>query len=268
MAWLRVETLQLLPEIRRSLTDLVRRLEPEHWAAPTVCGDWRVGDIAAHLLGVELGYVSRQRDGVVMTPTPGIPLGKWLAGVNQEWVEACRRLSPALVADLVDQAGGWFEAYVASLDLDAFGYPVTWAGERSAPVWMDVAREYTERWVHQQQIREAIGQPGLLQPRYVGPVIATFVHAVPMALARVNAAEGTTVNVRITGEGGGAWHAVRWHNEWDLWPGEHGGGAAELETTADNAWRLFTGHPGAVAPHFSGDPTLANAAAQAIAIIA
>jgi hypothetical protein len=57
-------------------------------------------------------------------------------------------------------AGRRFEEHLAPLDLDATGGPVEWAtGSDPAPVWLDVAREYMERYVHQQQIRDATGRP-------------------------------------------------------------------------------------------------------------
>ena len=36
---------------------------------------------------------------------------------------------------------------------------VNWAGPEPAPIWLDPAREYTERWVHQQHIRDAVRNP-------------------------------------------------------------------------------------------------------------
>ncbi|HEX3202686.1 MAG TPA: hypothetical protein VHW42_12245 [Actinomycetes bacterium] len=38
--------------------------------------------------------------------------------------------------------------------------PVSWVGPDPAPNWLDVAREYSERWTHQQQIRDAAEIPG------------------------------------------------------------------------------------------------------------
>jgi len=192
----------LLPEIRHELTDLLRGLTLDEWNAPTACGDWTVGDVASHLLGVELSNVARWRDGVAESRTVGNDIGEWLAELNEQWVAAARRLSPQLITDLIDMAAGWFEEHVATLELDALEARVSWAGEEPAPVWMDVAREYTERWVHQQHIREAVDRPGLMEPRYLTAVLATFVHSVPVALSEHGAPEGTGVELRMLGEGG------------------------------------------------------------------
>jgi uncharacterized protein (TIGR03083 family) len=271
MAWLRVETVHLLPWIRRSLTGLLRTLGPTQWGAPTVCGDWTVGDIAAHLLGVELGNVSVRRDGAhVQGPDPEaqVTLGAWLGEFNEQWVAAARRLSPRIIADLLDLSGIWFEDHVSSLRSENMGAPVQWAGPAPAPVWMDVAREYTERWVHQQQIREVVGEEDLLEPVYLAPVVATFVHALPVALEDVPAPEGTVVGYEVEGDAGGAWHLVRKHDDWDLQAGQSREARTRLTTTADNAWRMFTRHPGARSPTVVGDPRITDAMAGAVAIIA
>ena len=80
--------------------------------------------------------------------------------LNDVWVKATRRLSPAVLCDLLGFAGRQVCAYFDSLDPYADGGPVEWAGPEPAPVWLDLAREYTERWHHQQQIRDAVGKPG------------------------------------------------------------------------------------------------------------
>ena len=53
------------------------------------------------------------------------------------------------------------------------------------------AREFTERWVHQQQIRDAVGKPGLTERRWLHPVLDAFARALPHAL-RDHAAPGGT----------------------------------------------------------------------------
>jgi Mycothiol maleylpyruvate isomerase N-terminal domain len=143
---LRVDTVDLLPDVRAGLVALLRDLDPADWDRDTACPGWTVADVARHLLGVELGNVSRRRDGHRVDPPPGADLPSWLDGLNEGWVRAARLLSARVIADLLDVAGAWFEAHAAGLDLDAAGPPVWWVGPEPAPVWLDVAREYTERW--------------------------------------------------------------------------------------------------------------------------
>jgi hypothetical protein len=133
-------------------------------------------------------------------------------------------------------------------------------------VWLDVAREYTERWVHQQQIWEATGHPGLNSGEFAGPVVATFVHSLPRARGPIDRPEGTSLEVRFDGEGGDVWHVTRAGTGWDLRPGPVSGFDATLRGTVDEAWRLYADYA-VVQLSGEGDPELISAAAAARAII-
>ena len=99
--------------------------------------------------------------------------------LNAEWVLAARRMSPRLLMDFLAFTGPEVEACFASLDPMKMGGPVSWAGPEPAPQWFDVAREFTERWHHQQQIRDATDRPPLYDPYFLSPVLDTFVRALP-----------------------------------------------------------------------------------------
>src|SRR5436305_923423 len=118
---LRVETAHLLPEVRQGLVAVLRDLDATDWDAPTVCGSWTVHDLASHLLGVDLGFLSTRRDGRWGGPAVGQPLGEWLDAFNGEWVTGARRLSPTVLVDLIEMVGPWFDDTVKALDLDAEG---------------------------------------------------------------------------------------------------------------------------------------------------
>jgi len=173
MALLRLDTRPLVSELRAELAMLLAGLSDGDWARPTACPGWSVHAVAAHLLGVEVGNVSVRRDGWELDPARGDDLDAWLNAFNQQWVDAARRVSPALLIELTNVAGLRFEEHLAALDLDATGGPVEWAtGSDPAPVWLDVAREYMERYVHQYQIRQATQRPPL-GAVFTAPVLTT-----------------------------------------------------------------------------------------------
>ncbi len=121
-----------------------------------------------------------------------------------------------MLVDLLSVAGRRFERYVATLDVDAVSGPVGWAtGTAPAPVWLDVAREYMERFVHQYQIRQAVGKPAL-GPYFMAPALATAVHCLPRALSGLDRPPGTTVVFVAEGDGGGAWSVLRTADRWEL----------------------------------------------------
>jgi uncharacterized protein (TIGR03083 family) len=98
MALLRVDARPLLPRLRGELTALLASLPDGDWAHPTPCPGWSVHDLAAHLLGVELGNVSVRRDRWELGPGEGEDLDGWLNRFNQQWVDAAQRISPAALA--------------------------------------------------------------------------------------------------------------------------------------------------------------------------
>src|SRR5512138_240149 len=98
----------LFSETLDALLDLLAGLSPDDWQRPTVCAGWMVKDIAQHLLGGDLGILSRKRDGYAYS---GSPIMEWrelvalINDLNNSWVKATRRLSPRLLCDLLRLAG-------------------------------------------------------------------------------------------------------------------------------------------------------------------
>jgi uncharacterized protein (TIGR03083 family) len=266
VAFLRVDTLELFPELRRSLIELLRSLDDGDWVRPTACEGWSVFDVAAHLLGIELCNVSRGRDGLRVNPPSDTEFGAWLDAFHDDWVRSARRLSPQVLIDVLELGGHWFETYISGLDLEADTASIWWIGPGPAPVWLDVAREYSERWVHQQQIRDATSHAGLMDAPFVGPVIVTFVHALPRSLQTVEAPLGTCVDLEVLGAGGGSWHVERQAHGWELASGSSASPAARLTGTVETAWRMYGNYPG-MELEATGDRTLAEAVMRGRAVI-
>jgi uncharacterized protein (TIGR03083 family) len=233
----------LFPEILEGLLSLLSGLSPEEWARPTVCLPWSVKDVASHLLRVDLSVLSRKRDGysysdkAIETCEELVAL---LNRLNEEWVKVARQLSPRVLCDLLRFAGMQVCEYCEAVDPKALGGPVSWAGPDPAPVWLDLAREYTERWHHQQHIRDAVGKPGFKQPRFLAPVLDTFVRALPYTYGDVDAEDGTLVALTITGPSGGRWFLLRQEGLWNLHLDNPQPPHAEVSIGEETAWRLYT----------------------------
>jgi uncharacterized protein (TIGR03083 family) len=237
-----VHVLDLFDEERASLLDVLASLDDAGWAAPTVCEGWSVKDIAAHVIADDFGAVSSGRDGYKAAWFNG-PWDELLAFINRQnetWVQAMRRLSPQLVIDLLRFSGERAFAVYRSRDLTSIGPSVDWAGPEPAPMWLHIAREYTERWLHGQQIRDALGLPGLYEPRLFAPVLATFVRALPYTYRDVPAEDGTHVRLVATGDAGGTWSIVMRDGRWQLYEFVETEPRAVLTIDQETAWRLFT----------------------------
>ena len=265
----------LFPEILDSLLTLLSGLSSEDWERPTACARWSVKDVALHLLGDEVGILSRKRD--AFAPPAGA-VSDWqelvalINELNERWVRAARRISPSLLCDLLGYVGSQSCLYFQSLDPYAMGSPVSWAGPDPAPVWLDVTREYTERWLHQQHIRDAVGKPGLKEPRLFAPVLDAFVRALPHTFRAVAVAEGTAVALTISGDAGSAWTLLRERGKWVLYVGVLSEADARVNVDQETAWRLFTR---GISPTearkrvtLAGDKTLGRKVLDTVSIIA
>jgi len=222
---------------RRDLLELLAALTDEDWLRPAV-GHWSARDVALHLLDDDLGCLSRERDGDL---TSLIPMDvahrdfvRALDEKNQRWVDTARGLSRRVVRDLLAWSGAQVAAYYDGLDPGGSS-AVSWAGGR-VPRWLGIGRDVTERWVHQQQIRQAVHRPGE-HARHLPIVLAIFVWAFPHQLD-VPAADGTTVGVTL---GDRQWLLVRRDDAWVLEDGAAVHAAATIEMDADTAWRQLTG---------------------------
>lgn len=226
------------------LLTLLRRLSPDGWDRLTVAGTWRVRDVAAHLLDGDLRKLAACRDGHRL-PVDGPleterDLARFINGLNSSGVAFAARLSPRLLADLLEIAGGWVADLVTGLPPHAPSvFPVSWAGEAVSENWMDTGREYTERWHHQAQIRDAVGAPGLLAPAWMEPLLDFSVRALPHAYAAMGAPAGTCVVLEVHGETAGAWSVVRNDRRWQVLRGRPAEPDAVVRVATDDAWRLF-----------------------------
>jgi len=268
-----ISAVDLFPLERAALLDLLESLDPPAWERETVCAGWAVRDIAAHLVGDDLGLISRVRDAYRLARRDDEDLVEFVNRQNAEWVQATRRLSPAVLRTLLGVGGRETQRHFEALDPFATGGPVSWAtGDEPAPIWLDLARELTERWHHQQQIRDAVGAPSLTDPRILRPVLATFAHAIPWTFRAVERPQGTAVTLLVSGESGDAWSIVREGGAWRLYIGRPTSARAKVELTQDDFWRLVTkGMTPAMAEargRLSGDLELARHLLTTVAIIA
>ena len=243
---------QLLAPLHDELVALLRGVRDEEWSAPTAAGSWTVKDLTGHLLDTALRRIS------------GIAIPDFEPNrANREWIAAMQRVSPRILVELIEKYGREQAELLASLDPFAKAqWGVAWAGEEESLNWFDVARELTERWHHQQQIRDALGREPLFEP-YLPVVIETFVRGVPHAYRSLDAAKGTSVHIQI----GESWTVRRVANEWRLFPGGDERAAATITIDPDSAWRLFTKARAKRQPVVEGDHALAEPLLRMICVI-
>jgi uncharacterized protein (TIGR03083 family) len=237
-------TAQLFSKLEAKLIELLRGLAPEDWEKQTLAPKWKVKDVAAHLLDTQIRKLAAARQGYKPENSKKLAPDQLVAMINRlnsEGVRAYSRLSS-------DELTSWMES--ASRDtakyhrlIDPFAqamFPVSWAGEEESANWFDTAREFTERWHHQQQIRLAVDKPGIMTRELYFPVLDCFMRALPYAYRSVAAEAGSLAQFHISGACGGSWYLFRDGDAWKLITSPYGEKISEVTIPQEIAWRIFT----------------------------
>lgn len=272
-----IQTVHLFPVLDHHLISLLRSLSQEDWNRPTVAKLWTVKDVAAHLLDGNCRMISMVRDGYLLPPDREINSYESLVGflnqLNADWVKASRRLSPALLTELLEITGREYARIVASLDLQAEAlFAVSWAGESTSLNWFHIAREYTEKFHHQQQIRDAVSKEGIMTKELFYPFIDTLMRGLPHAYRNMHPDSPKTIQVQIESEIGGDWYLTYSDKAWQLSNNVVGLVDASIKIPPAVAWKLFTkGLSPEVAAKtctLSGETTLLQPALNLVAVMA
>ena len=234
----------LMRPLEERLLQLLRSLDAAEWELQTIAPRWKVRDVVAHLMDTHLRKLSIVRDNHLpesLSISCDADLVDFVNRLNSEGVEFFRRFSPALLISMMEVASRESCDFHESLDPFAparFG--VSWAGEMESLNWFDTARELTERWHHQQQIRTATSRPGIEVPEFYSPVLDCFMRGVPHAFREVTAPVGVSVRIDIAGPSGGTWSVFRSKSGWMLTRDELASPAACVAIDESLAWKLFT----------------------------
>jgi uncharacterized protein (TIGR03083 family) len=270
-------TAPLFEELDDQLIALLVSLRDDEWRRPTVVPGWNVRQVAAHLLDTALRRLSLDRDGSAPAdaePTANADdLKRLVNELNARGIAVYAALSTRMLITLLALAARELREYFLSLDpMQPASWAVSWAGEGRSMNWFDTAREFTERWHHQQQIRMAVARPGIMTPRLYGPVLDTFMRALPHAYRAVPSAVGDGVRIRVDGECGGEWLLRREQEGWRLvHAGEPVRALAATTIPQDVAWQIFTKAVSAAAARplvtIDGDEPVGAAVLHMIAIV-
>ncbi|NHE55965.1 maleylpyruvate isomerase N-terminal domain-containing protein [Cyclobacterium plantarum] len=241
----KIDVIQLIQELDSMLISLLEELSPADWEARTISRDWNVKDISVHLLDGNLRTLSMLRDGYYGEKPEKVnshsDLVSFLNGLNADWVRAAKRLSPRVIIDLLRLSGNEYFNFLASLAPDdKAGFPVAWAGENESKNWFHIAREYTEKWHHQQQIRLAIGsEKELLNEKWYLPYLDTSLRALPHHYKSVAGEENDLIKFSFNGETEKSWY-LYYDGSWELLESATQATSCEVSIPDELAWRIFT----------------------------
>lgn len=272
-----IEVNHLLPILQAKLIELLRSLKHDDWHKPTICKGWSVKDVASHLLDGQMRRLSIGRDtySSPRIPPPEDDLVGYLNEVNATWVEASSRISPQILVNLHEIIGPQYVEYLTSLDPQSKAtFGVAWAGEEESLNWMDVARDYTEQWLHQQQIREALGKPheNLLTEELYRPTLDIWMLALPHHYDKLKRPNGTAIEIVISGKIASTWHLVKLNDKWEFIEGWDLPTNARVKIDHREAWKVFAknlrGEEARAVLQIKGDEGLAHHFADVAGVMA
>ena len=262
---------------RAALLELLRGLPAGDWELPTECPGWSTKGVALHILGDDLSLLARQRDratnGLIQFAGdhPGLTFRELLDGFNEQWVAGARFLSTELVIELLARVGEASEAFYCAVGLDTVsGEPVGLFGATDvSPYWQVIAREYLERFVHQSQIRRAVGAPEL-GGELADSVARVAVHVLAAAMRGYAAPTGACITIDFGPTAIGT--LERDEDRWVVNDGEAPGVAAARIVVAPTATvglvtRAFSNDEVVARLTIAGDESLARGAVDVIGLI-
>ena len=184
-----------------AIDELCSSLSDEEWALETDCPGWSVQDNLSHLVGTEANLLGRPAPDHDPGSKPWIknPIG---AG-NEVNVDYRRPWPPQKVLDeFREVAAERTKALRALSDEELAGDSWTPVGQGTVADLLAIRT--MDFWVHEQDMRRAVGKPGNLEGPIAQHAFNRHVTALPfVAGKKADLPEGKTVVYDITGPAGG-----------------------------------------------------------------
>ena len=194
----RLEVVQCLATEWEAIDELLSDLGEEDWAAPALPG-WTVQDAVSHIVGTESMLEGQT------PPSPDFDVAELehvrnqIAVANELWVEAYRTQGGSQVLDAFREVTGRRRQALSEMTPEQFEEP-SWTpvGPGTYGRFMEI--RVFDCWVHEQDIRDAVGRPG----HESGPCAEASLDEIIRALGyivgkKAGAPAGSSVTFELTG---------------------------------------------------------------------
>lgn len=181
-----------------SIAALAATFTDEEWALPTALPDWSVKDNVSHVIGIERMLLGDAAPVVDLSHIERIAGDPFAASI-ESWVEARRPVpGPEVAAELDEVVARRLEQLGAMTeeDFDRVGFsPI---GEVPYRRFM-VVRVF-DCWMHEQDMRRAVGRPGHLEGSAVEVALGHFTTALGFVVGKkAGAPQGSSVVFEVDG---------------------------------------------------------------------
>lgn len=242
-----IRTIHLFPEVDNLLISKLKILTPDQWTTKTPAGNWTIKNLVAHLIDGNFRSLSMIRDGY-FGENPGPiasyrELVSYLNRLNSDWIQATNRLSPRILVKLLEESGNEYREMLQSLKpFEKSLFSVAWAGEDISLNWFHIAREFTEKWHHSQQIFYALDESDktLISERYYLPYLQTSMKALPSHFKKIETPGNALIKFRFYGDFEHVFWLKKRESGWDLLPFSKSKPDADLKIPNHLAWKIFT----------------------------
>jgi hypothetical protein len=243
----KIATLHLFPELTFELIKLLNVISISDWNKPTPIKGRTVKDSVSHLIDGSLRRLSIQRDKYISTSLKAeiksySDLVDYIQKINKDWMITTERLSPQILVDLLEYSESKLYSFFRTLEPEGKAiFSVQWAGEEESKNWFDIAREYTEKWHHQMQIRLALNRPLLMDRKYTEPLYDTFMLGLPHLYREMtNYPSDESIQITITGNLNKNWFLRKQSDRWILIDTLGNEANTKIEFSEKDAWIIFT----------------------------
>jgi uncharacterized protein (TIGR03083 family) len=195
-----------LAAVWSSFGALLAELDEDEWTTSTGLPGWDVRSVVAHVIGTESMLLGEPTPADEIDPAEYAHVRNDMGRLNEAWVASMRDASPSeLQQRFADHAGRRLGG-LRAMDSDA------WGGEGVTPVGRDTYGRFMrirvfDCWVHEQDVRDAVGRPG----HESGPAVETVLDEMSTALGYVvgkqaGAPAGSRITFELTGDSGRTIH--------------------------------------------------------------
>lgn len=178
------------------LDEILRSLDEEQWAAPSLCPGWSVADVVLHLAQTEEGVVA-SIEGRDLPPVPGATT---VDEVMEHYVRTERGAAPADLHARWDRARRHALDTLKNADPDK---PLRWVTNPLRPRTLATTR-LSEHWIHTLDIAEPLGID-TPDTDDLENVAWLAVKTLPYAFARAGRDDAPTVRAELTAPSGATW---------------------------------------------------------------
>ena len=194
------QLVDMMEAVWRSIGELCQGFSEAQWKTATDCPNWSVQDQLSHLVGSESRILGRPAPEHAPEETGHVR--NEIGARNEEQVDWRRSWLGTQVLEEFREVTA--ERLVALRALTPEGFDA----ETDTPIGPGTFADFLririfDAWVHEQDIRRAVGQPGHMQGPVAHHSIGRTALAMPYVVARrASAPDGSTAVFRVTGEAG------------------------------------------------------------------